>query len=198
MKKLFFLLFFILAQNIFSQNTILKQSYEVSFCGGPQTVKLIEYQNGKVEGFLKTELTKHKTIGKEKQIFKKLSISDTLTKKIIESLKNAGIESLKECNEDIECKEQGFLDGDILAFKIQTNDTIKIFNFSEIYPESETNGKLEAFKLRRKAQILATIIDKEINLKKQFSLLIKSLKSGTYCYWSGTTKVCIKHKIQLE
>ena len=71
MKKLFLFLFFILAQNIFSQNTILKQSYEVSFCGGPQTVKLIEYQNGKVEGFLKTELTKHKTIGKEKQIDRK-------------------------------------------------------------------------------------------------------------------------------
>nr|WP_315185920.1 hypothetical protein [uncultured Flavobacterium sp.] len=198
MKNLFLLLFFILVQNIYSQNIILKQSYEVSFCGRPQTVKLIEYQNGKVEGFLKTELTKEKSIGKEKQIFKKLSISDTLAKKIIESLKNAGIESLKECNEDIECKEQGFLDGDIIAFKIQTNENIKIFNFSEIYPESQTNGKLEAIKARRKAQILATIIDKEIDLKKQFSSLIKSLRSGTYCYWSGITKVCIKHKLQLE
>lgn len=198
MKNLFLLLFFILVQNIYSQNIILKQSYEVSFCGRPQTVKLIEYQNGKVEGFLKTELTKEKSIGKEKQIFKKLSISDTLAKKIIESLKNAGIESLKECNEDIECKEQGFLDGDIIAFKIQTNENIKIFNFSEIYPESQTNGKLEAIKVRRKAQILATIIDKEIDLKKQFSSLIKSIRSGTYCYWSGITKVCIKHKLQLE
>lgn len=198
MKNLFLLLFFILVQNIYSQNIILKQSYEVSFCGRPQTVKLIEYQNGKVEGFLKTELTKEKSIGKEKQIFKKLSISDTLAKKIIESLKNAGIESLKECNEDIECKEQGFLDGDIIAFKIQTNENIKIFNFSEIYPESQTNGKLEAIKARRKAQILAIIIDKEIDLKKQFSSLIKSLRSGTYCYWSGITKVCIKHKLQLE
>lgn len=194
MMKSFLLFFLIITQNIISQNTVSKRFYEVSFCGTPQTIKLIEYQNGRVEGFLKTELTEEKSNGEETKIIKEISFSDALTKKIMIDLKSEGIETLKRCNEDVECMKQGFLDGDYLAIKILTNETIKDFEFSEIYPESRTNGKFEEIELRRKVQILATIIDNEINLKKQFSETMKSLKTGRYCYWSGITQICIKHK----
>jgi hypothetical protein len=194
MKKSFVLFCLIIIQNIFSQNTSSKRFYEISFCGKPQTVKLVEYPNGTVEGFLKIELTEEKANGKESEIIKKIKFNDTLTRKLLADLKSGGIETLKQCNEDVECKKQGFLDGDAISIKIISNEVIKDFYFSEIYPESQNNGKLEEIELRRKVQILATIIDKEINLEKQFSETIKNLKSGTYCYWSGITQICRKHK----
>ena len=109
-------------------------------------------------------------------------------------LEKAGIASLKKCEEDEECNSHGFLDGDYLEINTVINGKINNFTYSEVFPESESNLDFKETGLRRKVQILATIIDKEINLKKQFSDTFKSLKTGTYCYWSGINKVCTKHK----
>jgi hypothetical protein len=193
-KNLLFLFLLIFNQTIFSQNNTLKRFYEISFCGKPQTLKLIEYQNGKVEGYLKTELTEEKSNGEEVEIIKKINFNDTLTQKLLTNLKTEGIETLRRCEEDVECVNQGFLDGSYLSIEILSEKKNKNFGFSEIYPESQTNGELEKIELRRKVQILATIIDNEINLEKQFSETIKSLKTGKYCYWKGITQICIKHK----
>lgn len=194
MKKALIILFLILYQNILYQNSNIKRSYEVTFCGKPQTIKLIEYKNGIVKGFLLTNLTKEKENKKDRKIIKKISFSDTQVKRMLTDLSDAGIETLKKCDEDIECEGLGFLDGDYLKFNILANGTNKHIVFSEIYPESQINGKLEEIELRKKAQLLVTIIDKEINLKEQFSNLIKSLKKGRYCYWIGISQVCMKHK----
>ncbi|WP_278021792.1 hypothetical protein [Flavobacterium ginsengisoli] len=192
MKKISILLFLIFQQT-FSQNLDIRRSYEISFCGKPQTIKLIEYQNGFVEGFLETKLTR-KVLRKRKEIINKTSFDNVLVKKLMLDLKNAGIETLKKCNEDLDCHSIGFLDGDSLSFNIQIDSINKQAYFSEIYPESQTKEQIEKTELRRKVQILITIIDKEINLEKQFSDLIKGLKEGTYCYWTGISKVCIIHE----
>ncbi|WP_152560988.1 hypothetical protein [Flavobacterium sp. ASV13] len=194
MKKIFILLFLILYQNNFSQNSDIDRLYEISFCGKPQTIQFIEYSNGTAEGCLRTELSEEIPYRKDREIIKEISLDNTLAKKIIVELKNAGIETLKKCNEDADCEALGFLDGDYLSINIQIKNINKHIEFSEIYPESQTNGKIEEIELRRKVQSLATIIDKEIDLEKQFSDLIKSLKRGKYCYWSGISKICIKHK----
>lgn len=195
MKNVLILLFLIFSQNNFSQNNHINRLYEVTFGGKPQTVKLIEYKNGTVEGFLQTELIEERLNKKDKEIIKKTTFNDDQTKKMLTDLKNAGFETLKKCEEDPECEKLGFLDGNHTTFKILTSEINREISFSEIHPQSQTKGNLEEIELRKQAQLLATIIDKEINLEKQFSSIIKSLKKGTYCYWDGAIlKVCIKHK----
>ena len=110
------------------------------------------------------------------------------------NLKTEGIETLRRCEEDVECNNQVYLDGSYLSIKILSDEKDKKFEFWGIYPESQTNGKIEKIELRRKVQIMATIIDNEINLKKQFSETIKSLKTGKYCYWKGIAHTCIEYK----
>lgn len=194
MKKALIVLFLIFSLSIFSQNNSIKRFYEVSFCGKPQIVQLTEYEDGTVEGLLKTELIKEESSGKEIKINRKIIFSDSITKKILTDLENAGIETLIKCEEEEECNSLGFLDGDFIAINTVINGKINSFTYSSILPESESNLEFKEIGLRRKVQILATIIDKEINLKKQFSETFKNLKKGTYCYWSGITKVCSKHK----
>nr|WP_315247642.1 hypothetical protein [uncultured Flavobacterium sp.] len=193
-KSLLFLFLLIFNQPIFSQNSTIKRFYEISFCGEPQTLKLIEYQNGKVEGYLKTELTEEKSNGEKLEIIKKINFNDTLTRKLLTNLKTEEIETLRRCEEDVECNNQVYLDGSYLSIKILSDEKDKKFEFWGIYPESQTNGKIEKIELRRKVQIMATIIDNEINLKKQFSETIKSLKTGKYCYWKGIAHTCIEYK----
>jgi hypothetical protein len=194
MKKALIVLFLIFSLSIFCQNNSIKRFYEVSFCGKPQIVQLTEYEDGTVEGLLKTELIKEESSGKETKINREISFSDSITKKILTDLENAGIETLIKCEEEEECNSLGFLDGDFIAINTLINGKINSFTYSSILPESESNLEFREIGLRRKVQILATIIDKEINLKKQFSETFKNLKTGTYCYWSGITKVCSKHK----
>ena len=194
MKKALIVLFLIFSLSIFSQNNSIKRFYEVSFCGKPQIVQLTEYDDGTLEGILKTELIKEKSNGKETKINRKISFSNSITKKLLTDLEKAGIASLKKCEEDEECNSHGFLDGDYLEINTVINGKINNFTYSEVFPESESNLDFKETGLRRKVQILATIIDKEINLKKQFSDTFKSLKTGIYCYWSGINKVCTKHK----
>ena len=194
MKKALIVLFLIFSLSIFSQNNSIKRFYEVSFCGKPQIVQLTEYEDGTVEGLLKTELIKEESSGKETKINRKISFSDSITKKVLTDLENAGIETLIKCEEEEECNSLGFLDGDFIAINTLINGKINSFTYSSILPESESDLEFKEIGLRRKVQILATIIDKEINLKKQFSETFKNLKTGTYCYWSGITKVCSKHK----
>ncbi|UUF16885.1 MULTISPECIES: hypothetical protein [Flavobacterium] len=193
MKKIFLLFLVLLCQNNFSQNTDIERLYKISVCGRPQTITFIEYKNGIVEGFLETTLSR-KLFIKEKEIVKKKSFDTALVKKIMTDLKNAGIETLKKCDDDEDCASIGFLDSAHLYFTIQIDTVSKEFGFDAIYPASQTNGKLEKIELRRKAQFLVTIIDKEINLEKQFSDLIDSLQSGTYCYFSRNSIICIKHQ----
>lgn len=194
MKKTLIVLFLILSLSIFSQNNSIKRFYEISFCGKPQIVKLKEYQDGTVKGILKTELIKEKSNGKETKINRKIIFNDSITKKLLTDLEKAGIETLKKCEEDEECNSHGFLDGTHLEINTIIDGKNSSFTYSSIIPESDVKFDFKETGLRRKVQILVTIIDKEINLKKQLSETIKSLKTGTYCYWSGITKICTKRK----
>ena len=194
MKNIYIIVLSLTFITVLSQNkTVIKRSYEISICGKPQKIILTESTNGDFEGNIETELTKKGKFGKSKRILDKKSIKKETVEKLMFKLKENGIETLINCDEDEECKKIGFLDGDYVGFNISDGDINKKKSFQEIYPESQSK-ELEKVELRRKAQVLLTIIDSDLNLKKLFFDLIKSFKNGMYCYWSGTTESCINKR----
>lgn len=89
-------------------------------------------------------------------------------------------------------QEVAYLDGDALSLKILRNNRIESFVFPELYPSS--HEKMETTPLRLKVQSWLEIMDREKNLKEQFSDVKKGLKRGTYCYNMGTDTICFKKK----
>lgn len=167
-------------------------SYTITFCNSPQKI-ILSNNNGIIKGIIETNLTKDQKWGKSKEIIDKKEIDNILASHIMASLKINGIENLINCNDDEECKSIAFLDADYVSIDIMIDGTSKNFSYSEIYPESKSR-ELESIPLRRKVQILLTIIDSQIDVRKYYSELMKKLKKGTYCYWGGISRICIKNK----
>lgn len=183
MKKLVILILILLFNDVYSQKII----YEISFSGRDQKVILTE-RNKKFSGIVQSQF--HKQYSR-REITKTKKIKNDVAKIIVSNLKNNGIFELKNGDDNIDCGDF-YLDGDFLNFIVAENKIIINKGFDEVYPESESNI-IETNQCRRKAQILATIIDKELFLKAMHLKLFKKLGSGT-CYWTGITQVCIKEK----
>lgn len=100
---------------LFSQNT--KVNYTISFCGRPQTLQLIKYENEEMVGFLETRLEKRRKIKSKKSIsvYFKNKLSKIQTESLISKLQNAGIDSLISCKDDEQCKQYAYLDADYLV-----------------------------------------------------------------------------------
>ncbi len=184
-----------------------KRVYEISVFNEPQTIELIEYDNGKYSGNVITKISKGKRGAgwidrtwkniwniKDKEIVDKNSIDQTVVKELMAELKDNGIETIKKCSDDNECNKHMFLDGGTVGFNIKTSEIEREYWFEEIYPLNEKNK--EKIYLRFKAQILITILYKHIDLKQRFSDLFKRLPRGYY-YWylsSGNSIVMIKNR----
>jgi hypothetical protein len=193
MKRIFTLMHFLVISFSFSQNNIKPKSYEISICGKPQTVFLEEYENEVFIGYIETILTKTDEFSREnieEKIINKNYLSSQTVKELITELGAGGIDSLINCNEDEDCRNQAFLDGDSVYFTITDQYSNKRLGYQSIFAESES-FEHEKTELRRKVQVLLTIIDKKLNLKNQFQTFVKSLEKAMYCYWSGTTECCI-------
>lgn len=184
MKRFAVVILIFLFNTVSSQNRI----YEISFCGREQNVILREKNNKKFSGTINSKFHKQKS---NRDITKTKKINKNIAKIIINDLKNNGILQLKNEDDKINCGDF-YLDGDILNFTVTENKIILNKGFDEVYPESESKT-IEPNECRRKAQFLATIIDKQLNLKKLHSQQFKKLGSGT-CYWTGISQVCIKKK----
>ncbi len=115
-----------------------------------------------------------------KEIVKLNKINSDVAKKIIRELNEIQIYNIKDENDKIECGDY-YLDGDYFSIIIENKSCkIKLEKvFDEIYPESES--KIEENECRRKAQLVATIIDNELNLKGIYSKHFKKSGRGT-CY----------------
>ena len=184
-----------------------KRVYEISVINQPQTIELIEYENGQYSGNVITEITKGKSRTgwlnrtwrniwniKDKEIVDKSSIDQAVVKELMTELKENGIETIKKCNDDAECNKHMFLDGGTVGFKIKTSETEREYGFEEIYPLNENNK--EKIDLRFKAQNLITILYKHVDLKQRFSELFKRLPRGYYNWYqaSGHSIVTIKNR----
>jgi hypothetical protein len=193
MKRIFAFINLLAISFLFSQNSLKPKSYEISICGNPQTVFLAEHENEVFIGYIETVVTKVDEFSRqniEEKIINKNYLSSQTVKELITELQAGGIDSLTDCNEDENCRNNLFLDGDSVYFVISDQHSNKNLSYQSIYPESQCLEH-EKMELRRKVQVLLTIIDKKLNLKNQFQSFIKSLGEAKYCYWSGTTQCCI-------
>ncbi|MDR6517072.1 hypothetical protein [Chryseobacterium camelliae] len=190
MRKIVFT-FFILISNFFTSQNLSSNIityYEIDFCSSPQKLILQEKKNNKYSGFIYTCLEKKKK-NSLKKIEKKTKISIRQAQKIILDLEKAEIDSVNKTYDD---DSLAYLDGDYLSISLLKNNKIEKYSFDEIYPIS--SKKIEKTPLRSKIQNWLTIIDNELNLKDQFSRMIKKLAKGTYCYNSGMSTICFKKK----
>lgn len=174
---IFFLLFFI-------QTKSQTKTYKFSFCGRDQKVILYEKNNGKASGLIESSFFKRKN---NRNIVKSKKISQETAKRIIDEINNFGIYNMEDGDDKIDCGDF-YLDGDYFSIKITDGKRNFRKTYDEIYPESESKN-IEKNICRRKAQIIATIIDNELNLKSLHSAQFKKLGSGT-CYWTGISQVC--------
>lgn len=120
-----------------------------------------------------------------KQIKRKTKISPEQAKRIIYKLKKAEINLVDKNYDD---DSVVYLDGDYLTINLLRNDKIEKFSFDEIYPISYK--KREKTPLRSKIQEWLTIINEELNLKKQLTKIKNKLNKGTYCYSRGINTIC--------
>ncbi|WP_313376577.1 hypothetical protein [Chishuiella sp.] len=196
MRKIFtlFLLFLIVSLN--AQN--IKTSYKISFCGKPQKLTLIQYNDGTVLGFLETDFSKQAQMrkGTSTPIKIKTEITDAQTKRLFADLNDVGIESLVNCNTDKECKSVTFLDANDLIIDLLLEDgTEKRFDYLNIYPLSDTNTVEEETELRKKVQRIVTNVDEVIHLKEMFNNVSRDLEIGFYyCYLDDMSTNCIDKK----
>jgi hypothetical protein len=191
MQKLFLFLFFI-SFTSFSQI----RYYKINYGDLPQSIELIENDNGKFKGSINTELDKgnwditwlNRTWRKVWKIqAKKKSIIDPIDEELVKNLmyqlEKDGIETIKNCEDDIDCNNIGFLDGSSTSFKIKTKKNERKYYFSEIYPILKDNR--ETNEIRKQAQNIITTLDRFISQKESFSKAIKQLPRGKYYYFSG-------------
>lgn len=180
MKSLKILLLLITFIQINSQT----RSFEFTFCGREQKVKLFQKNETKYRGIIKTTFYKKKS---NREITKITRIKKETVKKIITQISTLDIYNLNDKSDKIDCGDF-YLDGDHFSVKISEEKLIFEKTFDEIYPESETKI-IEKNDCRRNAQILATIIDNELKLKDIFNKSFKQLGYNT-CYWAGVSEVC--------
>ena len=207
-KTILLLIFYFFLQNINSQNStdFIIRSYKISLIERPQSIELIEYTKGEYSGNLITKISQGKwEYGwlsrvwrglwnkKDKEIIDINPIEKKVVKELMTELKKNEIETLKKCNEDEKCNENGFLDSGNIIFKIESENIKREYRFEEIYPLKESNK--EKIELRIKAQNLITIIYNHIDFKQNFSDLFKRLPRGYYNWYqaSGHSIVTIKN-----
>jgi len=196
-KSIFILFLYLISISLAFSQEDEKRVYEIFVINQPQTIELIEYENGKYSGNVITEITKGKwRTGwlnrtwrniwniKDKEIVDKNSIDRTVVQELMAELKENGIETIKKCSDDEECNKYMFLDSGTVGFKIKTSEIEREYGFEEIYPLNEKNK--EKIDLRFKAQNLITIIYKHIDLKQRFSNLFKRLPRGYYNWYQAS------------
>lgn len=196
MRKIFTLFLFFLVVFLNAQN--IKTSYKISFCGKPQKLTLIQYNDGTVLGFLETDFFKQTQMRKGTSIPIKIKteITNAQTKRLFADLNDLGIESLVNCNTDKECKSVNFLDGNDLIIDLLLEDgTEKRFDYMNIYPLSDINTTQEETELRKKVQNIVTTIDQVLHLNEMFHNVSRDLEGGFYyCYLDDMSTNCIDKK----
>lgn len=169
--------------------------YQISMIGEPQEIFLKKDNDQNYIGYIITEFYKPNKyfigipLRKYKEIKIKTDLQPNIVKELMTDLNNAGIIDLKKCESDEECKTIKFLDSDFLVFKIKSKNAYSEFKYPEVYPENKSINNIEKNNLRRKAQIMISIIDNKLNLKDHFRNALKKV-GKPYCYHCGGVSSC--------
>lgn len=132
-------------------------NYRITLCGRPQTLVLNKDEKGKTNGYLEYKFyqSKKRRSRDRRQISIKTDLADSVSQQLVNRLESDGINSLTLCKDDEECNSIQFLDGDYLLIEITHEDNKPMkFEYVEIYPVSEINGRTEKTDLRRGVQNL--------------------------------------------
>ncbi len=182
---------------LFGQHKVADSSqrvYQFSVSQYPQRVTLTEYPDQTYSGLITTQFYKGKYGHtrflnrlwknvwqiRSKKIVDSLDIDPAIVEKLMAQLQNQGVETIKNCADDEECKTKGFLDGGGVSFQITTKTVKRSYSFEEIHPSKPDN--VEQTNLRRQAQLLVSTIHKEIDFKASFFTSTKRLAKGHYYY----------------
>lgn len=189
----------------------VKTFYELSVGDYPQTVFLTAYRNGMYKGVILTKFYTGKCGGRRflarlwediwgenpRDLIDSAQIDDNIVQKLMADLKQAGIETINDCETDEECKRQQYLDGGSVGFKILTDSVNRYYSFQAIDPYKSDN--LEPGKLRRQAQNLVTLINNLLSLESRFRQTTAKLPRGYYCYGgNGNFLVQFQRKKRLK
>lgn len=195
LQRIILVILIILSPNfIFAQDNIQRE-YKISMIGLPQTIYLIEHTKDEYTGYIISDFYKplkkflFLTLRKHKKIKIKEDLASHIVKKAMQELKLNGIEQLKKCKEDEECKEIIFLDPDHLVFEITSGNKKIRSEFQSVYPEKIEKTNIEHTKLRRQAQILITTLDEVLDLEEIFHKTSQKIKRP-YCYYCGGISSC--------
>lgn len=166
--------------------------------GSPQEIYLIKDNNENYSGYINTEFYKPNQrflgilISKHKDFIIRTDLDPSIVENTIKKLQKTGIETIEHCGSNSDCKSINFLDPDFLVFKIKKSENYKEFEFKEIYPENIKKDNIEQNILRRKAQILITIIDENLKLKDKLKTALRQV-NRPYCYeCGGISSCCVK------
>lgn len=207
--KILYFIFSIIIINcnvLFGQETGVEKvirTYEISLNQYPQKIKLTEYRNERYKGLIITEFYKGKVKDnnlinrilrkKSKEVIDSMILDPKIIQTLIIKLKNEGIETIKDCKDDEQCKSIAFLDGGSVGFKISTESFKREYSFQEIYPYKTNN--LEDTPLRKQAQKLLTTIDESLDLETKFNIIRSQLPRKFYHYFgNGFSFMQLKNK----
>ena len=207
MKTTTLIIFFLLinTSSLFSQENIIR-SYEIYGFDKPQKVVLFEYNNGKFEGNVITELRKGKIrdgwLGRTwqniwaknaKEVIDVNPINELVVKKLMSELKENEIETIKSCWCDKECESNShFLDAEDIYFNIKTIEIQREYQFAGI--NSLNKNYKETTNLRSKAQNLVTIIYNRLDLNQRFWEVFERLPRGYYFWREGHALANMKNR----
>ena len=195
-----FLIFGFIMSNfspLYSQHKVadsVRRVYQFSVSQYPQKVTLTEYPDQMYSGLITTHFYKGKygNTGfldrlwknmwqiRSKKIVDSLEIDPVIVRKLMAKLQNEGIETIKNCPDDKECKAIAFLDGGGVSFEITTGIVNRKYSFEEIHPSKLDN--IEKTTIRRQAQLLVSAIHEGIDFKSLFAKSTSQLAKGHYYY----------------
>jgi hypothetical protein len=147
-----------------------------------QITELIECKNGEFKGTLTHSIwtTNRKGIRKD-SITQKITIPDSIVKKLISELNSNGFENLKDCEKVENCIIG--LDGTTTSFKtIKSTETNTAYYWELESDYYYNQNKVKIPSEVNKARKLISIINSEFDLKKQFHNFLNRLPNGQYSY----------------
>jgi hypothetical protein len=147
-----------------------------------QELELIELKNGEFEGSLIQSVWEtNRKVEQKKKITQKIRVPEKMVKRLMVGLRNGGYENLKDCSEIKDCIVG--LDGTTITFNVLKNGMNKSASYWEL--ESDYYYKTNSVLLPKEvleARKIFGIINKEIELKKQFENFTSRLPIGKYMF----------------
>ena len=150
--------------------------------GDNQIVELIETKNSEYKGTLTNKVWKTNRKGiRKKEILNKIGIPELMTKRLINSFREDGIDNLVDCKTIGNCPKGA--DGTTITFRSYSNGILNVASFWSLHSDTYYKKNIGELYLQIvKARKVFSHIKSEFDLQKLYNDFIKRLPIGTYAY----------------